>query len=87
MQYTAFSFKNLSEKTKGMARVEIYVFRKLPSTLIASENCSVTHTRKHCVENEILDKLNTEGNRKLVREFSLSYCYIDDFISFNDERF
>ena len=67
--------------------MEIYVFGKLPSTLTTSENCSVTHTRNHCVENEILDKLNKEGNRKLVREFSLSYCYIDDLISFNDEGF
>ena len=87
MQYTTFSFKDLSEKMKGRVRVEIYVFQKLPSTLTTSENCSVTHTRKHCVENEILDKLNEEGNRKLVRVFSLSYCYIDDLISFNDERF
>ena len=51
-----------------------------------SENCSVTHTRKHCAENEILDKLIKEGNRKLVRKFSLSYPYTDNLISFNDKR-
>ena len=37
-------------------------------------------------ENELLDKLIKEGKRKLARKFSLSY-YIDDLISFNNERF
>ena len=38
-------------------------------------------------ENEFLDKLIKEGKRKLARKFSLSYCYIDDAISFNNKRF
>ena len=35
-------------------------------------------------ENEFLHKLIKEGKRKL---FNLSYCYIDDLISFNNKRF
>ena len=35
-------------------------------------------------QNEFLDK---EGKRKLARKFNLSYCYIDDLISFNNKRF
>ena len=38
-------------------------------------------------ENEILDKLIKEGERKLARKFNLSYHYIDDLISFNNKRF
>ena len=38
-------------------------------------------------ENEFLDKLIKEGKRKLARKFNLSYRYIDDLISFNNERF
>ena len=38
-------------------------------------------------ENEFLDKLIKEGRRKLARKFSLSYRYIDDLISFSNERF
>ena len=38
-------------------------------------------------ENELLDKLIKEGKRKLARKFNLSYCYIDDLISFNNKRF
>ena len=38
-------------------------------------------------ENELLDKLIKEGKRKLARKFNLSYRYIDDLISFNNERF
>ena len=38
-------------------------------------------------ENESLDKRIKEGKRKLARKFSLSYCYIDDLISFKNKRF
>ena len=38
-------------------------------------------------ENEFLDKLITEGKRKLARKFNLSYGYINDLISFNNKRF
>ena len=38
-------------------------------------------------ENEFLDKLIKEGQRKLARKFNLSYRYIDDLISFNNKRF
>ena len=38
-------------------------------------------------ENEFSDKLIKEGKRKLARKFNLSYCYIDDLISFNSKRF
>ena len=38
-------------------------------------------------ENEFLDKLVKEGKRKLFRKFSPSYRYIDDLMSFNNERF
>ena len=38
-------------------------------------------------ENEFLDKLIKEGKRKLARKFNLSYCYIDDLISFNNKTF
>ena len=41
----------------------------------------------YCYENEILDKLIKEGKRKLARKFNLSYRYINDLISFNNERF
>ena len=34
-----------------------------------------------------LHKLIKEGKRKLARKFNLSYHYIDDLISFNNERF
>ena len=37
-------------------------------------------------ENEFLDKLITEGERKLARKFNLSYRYIDDLISFNNNK-
>ena len=38
-------------------------------------------------ENEFLDKLIKEGNRKLARKFNLSYRYTDDLISLNNKRF
>ena len=38
-------------------------------------------------ENEFLNKLIKEGERKLPRKFNLSYRYNDDLISFNDRRF
>ena len=38
-------------------------------------------------ENELLDKLIEESKRKLARKFNLSYCFIDDPISFIDKRF
>ena len=38
-------------------------------------------------ENKFLDKLIKEGQRKRTRKFNLSYCYIDDLISFNNKRF
>ena len=38
-------------------------------------------------ENEFSDKLVKEGKRKLARKFNLTYCYIDDLISFNNKRF
>ena len=38
-------------------------------------------------ENEFLDKLIEEGKGKLARNFSLSYRYIDDLISFSNKRF
>ena len=38
-------------------------------------------------KSEFLDKLVNEGKRKLARNFNLSYRYIDDLISFNNERF
>ena len=37
-------------------------------------------------ENKFLDKLIKEGQRKRTRKFILSYCYIDDLISFNNKR-
>ena len=38
-------------------------------------------------ENEFLDKLIKENKRKLARKFNVSYCYIDNLISFNNKRF
>ena len=39
-------------------------------------------------ENEFLNKLIKEGKRNLAGKFNLSYRrYIDDLISFNDNRF
>ena len=38
-------------------------------------------------ENEFLDKLITEGKRKLARKFNLLYRYTDDLISFNNKTF
>ena len=38
-------------------------------------------------QNEFLDKLIKEGERKPARKFYLSYHYIDDLISFNYKRF
>ena len=35
-------------------------------------------------ENEFLDKLIKEGKRKLARKFNLSYCYVEDLVSFNN---
>ena len=37
-------------------------------------------------ENEYLDKIMKDGKRKLGRKFYLSYCYIDDLVSFNNTR-
>ena len=34
-----------------------------------------------------LDKLLKKSNRKLARKFNLSYCYINDLISFNNNNF
>ena len=36
-------------------------------------------------KNDISDKLIKEGKRKLARKFNLSYHYIDDLISINNE--
>ena len=41
----------------------------------------------YSVDNEFSHKLIKECNRKLARQFNLSYRYIDDFISFNNKRF
>ena len=38
-------------------------------------------------ENEFLDKIVKEGERKFARRLNLSYHYTDDFISFNNKRF
>ena len=38
-------------------------------------------------ENEFLDKIIEGGKRKLARKFNLSYRYIDDLTSFNNNRF
>ena len=38
-------------------------------------------------ENEFLEKLIKESKRKLARKFNLSYCQINDLISFNNKRF
>ena len=38
-------------------------------------------------ENDVLDKLIKEGKRQLARKFNLTYHYIDDLISINNERF
>ena len=38
-------------------------------------------------KNELLDNLIKEAKRELARKFNLSYCYIDDLISFNSTRF
>ena len=38
-------------------------------------------------DNEFLDKHIKEGKRKLAREFTLSYHYIDDLIFFNNKKF
>ena len=37
-------------------------------------------------ENEFLDKLIKDSKRKFPRKFSLSYCYTDDLMSFNNKR-
>ena len=37
-------------------------------------------------ENDFLDKLIKEGKRKLARKFNLSYHYMDDLTSFNNNR-
>ena len=37
-------------------------------------------------KNQFLDKLIKEGKRKLARKFNLSYRYIDDLISFSNNR-
>ena len=38
-------------------------------------------------ENEFLDKLIKEGKRKLAREFTVPYHYIDDLIFFDNKKF
>ena len=52
-------------------------------------NCTLllAHLFLYSYENEFLDKLIKEDKRKLARKFNLSYHYIDDLISFNNERF
>ena len=50
-------------------------------------NCAPLLADLFSYENEFLDKLIKEGKRKLARKFNLSYCYIDDHISFNNKRF
>ena len=52
-------------------------------------NCAplLAHLFLYSYENEFLDQLIKEGKRKLARKFNLSYCYIDDLISFNNKRF
>ena len=37
-------------------------------------------------KNQFLDKLINKGKRKLARKFNLSYRYIDDLISFSNNR-
>ena len=41
----------------------------------------------HSYENEFLDKLIKEGERKLARNFNLLYRYNDDLLSFSNKRF
>ena len=52
-------------------------------------NCAplLTDLVLYSYENEFLDKLVKEGKKKLPRKFNLSYCYINDPISFNNKRF
>ena len=52
-------------------------------------NCAplLTDLFLYSYENDFLDKLIKEGKRKPYRKFDLSYCYIDDLISFNNKRF
>ena len=52
-------------------------------------NCApfLTAMFLYSYKNEFLDKLIKEGKRKLAIKFNLSYCYIDDLISFNNKRF
>ena len=42
------------------------IFVRVIKLFATNENCSATHTRKHWVENEILDQLIKKGNRKVV---------------------
>ena len=53
------------------------------------QNCTplLAHWFPYSNENEFLDKLITEGKRKLARKFNLSYRYTDELISFNNKRF
>ena len=48
---------------------------------------SLAYLFLYSYENKFLDKLIKEGKRKLATKFNLSYCYIDDLISFNTTRF
>ena len=52
-------------------------------------NCapSLTDSFLFSFKNEFLYKLIKEGKRKLARKLNLSYCYIDDLITFNNKRF
>ena len=49
-------------------------------------NCAplLTDLFLYSYENELLYKLIKEGKRELARKFNLSYCYIDELISFNN---
>ena len=63
------------------------LFRQMTDTLMGT-NCAplLADLLLYSYE-KFLDKLIKEGKRKLARKFSLSYCYIDDLISFNNKRF
>ena len=58
------------------------LFRQMVGIPMAT-NCSTSSADLFLFsyENEVLDKLIKEGNRKLAGKFSLSYHYTDDLIS------
>ena len=89
-KYTASDICKMTEffVDNMYVRFGVLLFRQTVGILMEA-NCAqlLADLFLYSYENEFLDKIIKEKKRKLARKFNLSYCNIDDLISFNNKRF